>query len=423
MRDNFYRIIFYWNSFSTDEGRFSDSSTKFDVIGKVYNEIPSDEEMVRVAIDEDFIEKNQKCEFVDVENRSEYGLMVVRNAKLFIKSFHGKDKQVFLGIIQVPRQKSIKPLDGPEVKVTPEILSEAANYQDFGISDIGCDIDGNPVLVMEGWEFYPLWKLYGYNEESIEEDTGVEILGFNDENFRCDGCGAIMSTTMNTFSSNQKFIEENLEMIGVQCGCFKDYCVENVGEFINNTERAIDKSALKQLVNDGKAVHYSDLCYGWTCGMDNPADAINELYELAGRGGLDLAEEDEEDSSEGVLFQVDCVTPFNTGFSMWVYRNRQNTEEDMLKYLQEAYEDTTWLSEGDTLAVVNSSNPDTKELFMENYPDTPIDNTMYALVILLKDGGINTDFVLSEPKGSAYNALRSEMIDMDIWEDHHNKKA
>lgn len=417
---NFYRVIYYWNNFNSDGSEFSDCSTHIHVMGPVFQEIPDDDTIYQLAAREDLLPDGKILQYRDGNPRSSLGIM--RYAEVSTERHYNEDKVTFVGVIRVPSQGGIDPINGPEL-LPWKVLDKAIGYGGMGIADFGVDENYNNVLVMDGHEFEPLWKLHGYDIEDIEERLEFEIVGFYDENFRCDNCGVIISTTINTFVSNQKFVNE-CEQIGVSCGCYRDYCYENINEFLDNTEKAMDSDAIAKLLKEGKVVHHSDLCYGWSCSSSEPSAVLNSFYEFAAVGGVDIADEEDLDydhRKEGVIFQVDSVGMFNTTYSLWIYRDRQNTEAELTKGLQECYEETTWLKDGGKVTVVNSD--DARALFEEMYPDCTYEYTMYAIVILRDDGGINKDFAMSEPAGSAYNALRNDMIEMDIWENFHDATA
>ena len=418
MGNDFYRVIFYWNSFNDDGGRFSDCSTNFHVMGPVFKELPTDEQMHNLMLEEDLLPDGVVLEFSDSEKS--YGLSIKRFAEVGREFHYREEKVTFVGAINVPEQYGVIPVEGPD-ELTKEIFMEAVGQGDMGIANYGYDVDENEVMIMSGHEFEPLWKLHGYETDDMEENLDFEILGFDDENFQCDGCCALMSISANTFAPNRRIVDD-CEQLGVSCGCFKDYCLENIYEYIDNVSASIDPDAISVLVANGKAIHHSDLCYGWTCTREEPSEVLREFYEFARLGGADIVD-DEEDGTEGVLFQVDSYGMFDTSYSLWVYRDRQNTEEEMTKALQECYEETTWLKDGGTVTVVNSGDPAMKDAFVEMYPDYTYEYTMYAVVILTDEGKLNMNFAMSEPAGSAYNALRTELIEMDVWENIHDPRA
>lgn len=406
---HFFRVIVYWNQYSSDQGRYSDTSTTINVIGKVFKEIPSNQEMIQLANDTEWIDGLASRSFITPRcppyQRNQ--IQMVSCTPVFKKESYGELVQAYLGVAKVAIQDSVAPKYGPSDIFSVEQLSEACNYQEFDIYDIGVDEKDNNVIIIDGHNFDDMWKLHGYDSEESLKKMDYEICGFNDDSFRCSKCDVIMSN-IDGMAYNVRYKEDG--PIGISCGCYDDYCVENVEEFLNNSSDPMPPGALEKLKEKGLATHHSDLCNGWSCGDDCPEKLIESLFDLARIGGFDLVE-DATDEGEGIIFSLDWCGQFDTGFSMWIYRDRKKTALELLHLAKDGLVSRYIMDEEDNLVLINSEHA-------PNYFDSCFEEEEYRMwKIVIEHPDETVELVEgSDEVGSEYNAVRDLLIYMDEWE-------
>ena len=313
----FYRVAYYWNSFKKDEHEITNCGTRIHIMGPVYRDVPSEEEIIKLLTKDDLMDDSVELKFTK-EKDDEFRTKLIKYSKVRTEEFLCEDRVFYVGVISV--LKEIEPVDGPE-EITNEVLSIAVKNQSMDISDFGEDEDGIDILVIASTAFENTWKFHGYDVENIEEDCNVRTR-YSDEIFRCDECGKILDTEINTYQNNQKFVDD-YRYIGVSCGCYEQYCLDNIEEFIDNPERAIDADAVKKLVEKGLLTHYESLCNGWSCCSSEPEEKLEEFYKYAKENGIEI-ERGNSDNLQGIVFSVDSVGMFDVEYSMYIYKSKKD---------------------------------------------------------------------------------------------------
>ena len=400
----FYRAVVFWSNYESDRGKFSDCSTVLNVVGDVLRRVPTNAELLDMARADEWIEDHASRTFAVNKTTSRNSIEIVKYSPIFKKETQWQRVDCYIGLFKVPGQNSVIPVNGGDSLFTREMLNEALMYQDMDISDMGEDLSGDEVIIQEGWGFDPLWKLHGYDPEKSLEALGIEMYGFSDDSFICDGCYKVMSTT-DGIATNVRWLEDG--RLGIECGCYTDHCIEHVEDFLNNTEVPMTSDALLKLKEKGLVSHYSDMCNGWSCGSDDPGEALENLSLAADEGALDFV--DCDDYSEGVIFSLDWVGQFDTGFSMWVYRDRPTSKDSMILELETHLKEKHGMNEEHTIGLINSKE---NSPFFEDYEG---DYVVFRIAQI--DG---SDYIVegsesAEYSGSAYNALRAALMEIDEW--------
>ncbi len=146
----------------------------------------------------------------------------------------------------------------------------------------------------------------------------VDEQDIEDGMFECDECGAVMSIDLNVYEYNAKWVEENTIVLGTECGCYTKYCLDNVSQFVNNPELAIDRDALNSLDKEGKVLFIESYRHSnWYPNSTTPEKILKEYYSKE----LEMDVPKFGEANEGVLFKIDSITPFDLKYSMWWYKN------------------------------------------------------------------------------------------------------
>lgn len=318
----FYRVAYYWNSFKKDEHEITNCGTHIHIMGSVYEKIPSKEEIINLLKKDDLIDDSVELRFTK-ENDNKFRTQLVEYSKVKTEKFLGEDRVFYVGVISV--LKEIEPVTGPE-EITDEVLGIAVKNQSMDISDFGKDENGIDILVIASTSFENTWKFHGYDVENIEEDCNLRVR-YEDEVFRCEGCDKILDISVNTYQNNQKF-GDDYKCIGVSCGCYAEYCLDNIEEFIDNPEAAMDSEAVRSLVEKGLLTHYESLCSGWSCCSSDPGEKLEEFYKYAKENGIEI-ERGNPNNIQGIVFSVDNVGMFDVEYSMYIYKEKRKNDDSI----------------------------------------------------------------------------------------------
>ena len=204
------------------------------------------------------------------------------------------------------RTDTLVPTSEINAKMTKKQAQEVIGYGGMGIYDFGKDVHGRNVLVKEGWEYYHIMRLFGYDLEYFQELIEMEEEGFSDDTFRCCECGQLDSYD-NGYATNYRIIDDG--MMGINCGCYTDYCYENWEEFIGETAKAMDPDAANKLIAEGTLREIDSYCAGMGCGMSDSPQAVYDR--IAERMGMTM-------ELPPILFSLGCVGQFDVGFSALV---------------------------------------------------------------------------------------------------------
>lgn len=307
------RVIKFYNVYSNDGFKFSDCSTKYEILPIVVADSAGKTELMKVLKQLELTAGTyHKAEKPTYGYRSLSITHCIEVGTKEIKQYGNESISVpyYLGFITIPKG-SLEILESIDNEITEKQLSEIINNQDYGISDIGEMIDGGTVVVKSGWNYYHGLPLSGYSLKKFETLAGITEHGFDDDTEHCYSCNKYDSRD-NGYTYN--FREFKGDYLGVNCGCYDSACENEYNEFFNDSEKAMELKTAESLAEKGKLEHVERYIGGMVDGRGgyyagesvpegNPADILTELL---------------KENPEGkYIFTHDESGQFQTYFSVW----------------------------------------------------------------------------------------------------------
>ena len=241
-----YRLIKYWNRYSSGGASFSDCSTEYELLpvtssGSSIQSLIQHAERLGLTPTADKVEINR---FNPIQR-------ALRLTDIKTVGYDNSQVPVYLGWIRIP-EGSLEVRESLENNVTQDEAYEIISCQEYGMSDYGETVDNEVVLVKLGWDSYHKLGFAGYSRESFIKALGVTTEGFEDDTFRCSECG-VFDDSSDCYTYNHRVVND-CELLGVNCGCFDEYCKSESGldEYCNNSDKAIESNAIEAHVESGK---------------------------------------------------------------------------------------------------------------------------------------------------------------------------
>lgn len=313
------RLIKYWGPYN--ETGFSDCSTKYEVLPFLVEDSAGAKELALFAVD---LNMSFSSIATKPKDKSRRGLVVTHSLELSEKKTkdNGISKEsmkVYLGFITVKEYKCLPIFKGINKKLTKDQAHDIVNNQAFGVSDTG-EIDGEPLIVMESWNYFHELKLNGYSLESFEKAQGITKtkghVEFDDSVSRCDECG-VYDYQDDGYKYNHRIV--NGSVYGINCGCFAKACKNNLEDFVDDTNTPLELEAAKELEKEGRLVFVERFIGGM---VDGRGGSFAGKRVREGTPSEVLAEYKSKHPKAKFVFVHDESGQFQTYFSIWkVKRN------------------------------------------------------------------------------------------------------
>lgn len=317
------RLIKYWNTFSSDGARFSDCSTKYEILPMIVADEADEVDLIMLADHFNVPLLTSDMTVLKPENKWDRSLSISHALKVDeVKKGRGmySDEvyQVYLGFITLPKPftEVLKPINAIDVPVNEEQVYEIINNQVYGVDQVGETVDGGIVLVKGGWNYYHEIKLLGYSLESFEEAAGITEHGFYDDTSSCNGCNKYDSND-NNYTYNFRYVESTGELLGVNCGCFDEFCKseEGLSHYQDNADEAMELSTAQEHESNGKLKHLERFIGGMVDGRGGYWRGYGSTRESTPEKAL--KEYQEKAPGKSFIFSHDESGQFQTYFSIW----------------------------------------------------------------------------------------------------------
>lgn len=298
------RVVKFYQTIG-DETTFSNCSTNYEILPVLLEDTTNNKDLIDIAN----VYSLERIGYVR-QNKNDVITHFVKLDETVVigTSWKPEVKQVYLGLYDISRfeKGTLKPEPSIDNKITSEQIYDIINNQEYGVNDVGATVDNETVLVKSGWNYYHEIRLLGYSLESFEKQAGITEEGFDDDTYRCSKCGL--------YNSHSYFRFVDCECIGVECGCYDEYCKDNIDEFINNPKKCMELDVAEELEEEGKIKHVERFISGMTDGRGGyfagqstregrPKSVIKELLQSNKKGKY--------------LFTHDESGQFQMYFSVW----------------------------------------------------------------------------------------------------------
>lgn len=330
-----YRLVKFYTLYAGDKLEWSTCSTTFEVLPVLVPESEvSTDKMTALALE---YASSFKANLVGAPVRPDNSRYDNRHIAIAIATSEASEtrrqfgtdeverNRVWLGLVRVPRCHlpaiaSIRP-----AILTAEQAWELVSRQECGIETVGETVDGNTILVKQGWEFYQDLRMLGYDHNQFLEITGAEDSGFSDDTSSCHQCGKLDSND-DGYTQNFRVVNE-CELLGINCGCYQEWAEspDALEEYVNDPDNAMELSAAESHEEAGR-IKFIDRYIG---GMTD------------GRGGSWNGERCREGIPRDILAALQAKYPerqyvfsrdesgqFQTYFSVWQVLNGGETDDN-----------------------------------------------------------------------------------------------
>lgn len=311
------RLIRYNPKYQSDNHVFSTCSTEYELLPIIVEDSNGSEKLLEFVLSMGLkpVGKPIDCS----KDRYGYGGITITDAIQIgtvelVTGFDRNSKTLpeYIGFVHIP-EGALPIRESLKTPVTLEQATEIVNNQEYGVSDCGELQGGGTVLVQEDWNYYHAISIAGYCLESFNEVLGVSEHGFSDDTFRCDECG-IYDHADNGYTYNHRIVND-CERLGIDCGCFSEYCESNFdSEYGNDHSKAMELETAEKLETEGKLKHIQRYIGGMT---DGRGGYYAGEYTEEGVPETVLEALLESDSSGVYLFTHDESGQFQTYFSVW----------------------------------------------------------------------------------------------------------
>jgi hypothetical protein len=327
------RAIKYWNQYSNDGAKFSTCSTKYEILPGLYPDSAGYAELETIAESLGF------TELLSVDVDSARDRIEVTESLLLVDQYVEKSDghlfrpemqkhQIYLGFIALVESELFPALKSINNKVPKRIKTEIYDYlgssdlSKLGFEELGHHSqDDKPLLVMTGWHYYHVLPLLGYNLDSLRKTLGVTENNeyFYDSVTLCDGCFEYDDNDSG-YPSNFRHTENG--SFGINCGCFKTYCIENVMEYANEASKAIELDVAEELEKQGQLKHVERFIGGM---VDGRGGRYNGELTREGDPKTVLVELLKKHPKKQYVFSHDESGQFQSYFSVWeVKKSKKN---------------------------------------------------------------------------------------------------
>ena len=275
------RLIIYSIMYESDGLHISDTNTDYELLPQIVSDNFEGKDLIQLANSHNI---DIIGDVIKVEKKYYHQSLCVNYA---IRIDCNVDNR-YLGLINIP-ELSIPILATIDNEMTEEQATEIAHNQQAGIHDIGEDVDGNQILIKESWSYYHIIPLNGYSLTKFLEVLGIsDDEHFYDDTSQCSNCNK-WDDNDNCYESYHRIVN-NCEQLGVRCGCWKEYCKDNLDNFINESFECIELDVAHELLKEGKLEHIARYIGGMTdgrggyfagesCEEGDPKEVLDKLLE------------------------------------------------------------------------------------------------------------------------------------------------
>lgn len=305
------RLIKYWNTYESDKNRFATTSTHFEALPVLVDDSCGN-------IDLRILGKEQGFKPLGNVSKLERGILThsikIDETKTINDFRESRQTQCFIGLVKV--DDTIKPIESINNPLTQDQCYEIIENQAYGIRD-AITINNENMIVLESWDAFSALAFAGYslnafavNFDAVDCKGKAETV-FEDEVSQCGDCG---EWDYNDNGYNQNFRVIGCELFGVDCGCAHEAQKNNLDDYIDNPDQALDLDAATELSEEGTLEHVERFIGGMT----------------DGRGGFYAGKPCRESSPESALKEFQAKHPdtsfifthdesgqFQTYFSIW----------------------------------------------------------------------------------------------------------
>lgn len=247
------RAVKLWNEYQNDSFRFSDCSTRYEILPfLVNNDLDGDAALASVA---EFLglEIGQP-EKIEIDERGLRGSRIktvnafkLNETKNLPSRWNEEQKSVpvFLALLDIGERDSVLPfVESLEGKIDSDLMWKIIQSGDFSIRDI-IDLSGEKNLLIESWQAFHILALYGYQDfKTLLNDLEIDDSVFDDSVFQCGECG--------TWDYNDSGYTYNYRVIGCdiygirECSCGHEVAAECLEEeYVNNPETCVENEVLE----------------------------------------------------------------------------------------------------------------------------------------------------------------------------------
>lgn len=306
------RLIKYYNRYKSDNHGFSDCGTRYEVLPELVDDNAGHEEL-KVLAKKHGIKLGRKL--LGEQGNVTHAINTMEVHKQSDHHFNPKIEEltVYLGFIELNSRGPLKPVVEPNTPVTPEMAYEVINHCAYGVQDVGETVDKKQCLIKDGWNYESDMALLGYDRESFEKVLNIEDIGFHDDTSRCGHCN-LMNSNDNGYTNNFRVVD--CELIGVECGCYDEYCQsdEALEAFSNEASNTMERETAKKLEENGKLKELETFIGGM---VDGRGGYIRGKSTREGTPAKVLEEYLEKNPNKVYIFTHDESGQFQTYFSIW----------------------------------------------------------------------------------------------------------
>lgn len=318
------RVIKFWNQFKSDEGNFSDSGTRYEILPILVADDAGPKELRAIA-KQLGIKTNHRVKSIKNEGYHRGHNQVTHSVKLNEKTepqFYAKEVfDWYLGFVKLNESGTLPAVEKIDTKMTLDQVREIIDNREYGLDDVG-DFSQVPnkqdlKIVMDGWHYYHEMRLLGYDRKHFEmKATGKKKhddvdRNFSDSVFRCGDCGT-WDYNDSGYTYNYRIVQG--EQLGLNCGCHHEFCKKNFLDFAGNTQEPMELDAAEELEKDGMIEHMERFFGGMTDGRSGYFRG--ESCRSGTPVGV-LEEYQEREPKSVFLFTHDESGQFQSYFSLW----------------------------------------------------------------------------------------------------------
>jgi len=318
------RAIKYWNQYESDEANFSTCSTKYEIISGLFPDNAGYAELCEIAaqygmVEQGTVKTNRKSDGITVTHT----ILLTETKKININTFGNEteNRPVYLGFVSLPKSSIFSALetldnDPPQSKEYDSALHELVNSgrgYELGIEETGYHGQNRKnIIVMAGWHYYHVLPFLGYSLKKMESQAKIEDRYFSDSVTACSGCSEYDDND-DCYKTNFRYIESFGEL-GLNCGCFTDYALNNIDDYANDSNKAIELEQVKTLQKCRRLKHIERFISGW---VDGRGGYYAGEYCREGEPESVLAELLKANPEKQYVFTHDESGQFQSYFSVW----------------------------------------------------------------------------------------------------------
>lgn len=320
------RVIKFHSRYQNDAGKFSDCSTRYEVLPILVEDSAGPKELKAIAKQLGLYNRKKVATGKSDSNNWNKTNFLTHSLPLGQYErgggMYSKEKYEWqLGFITLKEGGTLEAISKVNQKMTLEQAESIRDEREYGVADT-THIKDEKYLVMESWKYYHQIKLLGYSLEHFEKLLEIDDRTFEDEVDSCSECGE-SDWRDNGYTYNFRYIESE-GSLGLNCGCFDEFCKNNVEHYVNNHKECMELEIAKELEDEGTLEFVERFIGGWT----------------DGRGGSFGGERTREGTPEGILkdllkknpkakfvFTHDESGQFQTYFSIWKVVDKKVTKK------------------------------------------------------------------------------------------------